>query len=120
MKKKRRALSGQQQAIRDAQSTRAHSRHKYTMSALQPLQAPTMEHGVILFFFSKLNLLLSFSNCLAFEMNLRGAGHVVPFDSEAAVAVASTFGLPELLGTIYDATAVAPGVHENEMILDNF
>ncbi|KAF8556248.1 hypothetical protein OG21DRAFT_1506688 [Imleria badia] len=90
------------------------------MSALQPLQAPTMEHGVIPFFFSKLNLLLSFANCLAFETKLRGAGRAVPFDSEATVAVASTFGLPELLGTIYDATAVAPGVHENEMKFDSF
>ena len=75
-----------------------------------------MEHGVIPVFFSKLNLLLSFSNCLALEMNLRWAGRVALFDSEAAVSAASTLGL----GIIYDATAVAPGVHENEMKFDSF
>jgi len=32
------------------------------------------------------------------------------------VSAASTLGL----GTIYDATAVAPGVHENEMKFDSF
>lgn len=72
-----------------------------------------MEHGVIPFFFSKLNLLLSFSNCLVFETNLRWAGRVALFDSEAAVSAAST------LGTRCDA-AVAPGVHENEIKFDSF
>lgn len=82
-----------------------------------------MEQGVVPFFFSKLNLLLSFSNCLALEANLPWAGRVASLsipDSGAAVSAASTLGLPELLGSRYDATAVAPGVHENEMKFDSF
>jgi len=82
-----------------------------------------MEQGVISFFFSKLNLLLSFSNCLALETNLRWAGRDAPLsipDSKTAVSAASILGLPELLGSIYDATAVAPGVHEKGMNFDSF
>jgi hypothetical protein len=74
-----------------------------------------MEHGVIPFFFSKLILLLSFSSCLVFETNLRWAGRVALFDSEAAASAASTLEL----GTTYDV-AVAPGAHENEMKFDSF
>lgn len=40
-------------------------------------------------------------------------------DSDAAESAASTFGLPKRLGSMYDATAVAPGVHE-DMKFDSF
>lgn len=82
-----------------------------------------MEQGVDPFSFSKPSLLLNFSNCLAFETNLRGPGRVAPLPtlgSESAESAIFVLGLPELLGTIYDATAVAPGAHENDMKCDSF
>jgi len=81
-----------------------------------------MEQGIIPSFFSRPSLLLSFSNCLAFETNLRWLGRAAPLPTpgnESAESVALTLGL-ELLGTIYDATAAAPGVHGNEMKCDSF
>ena len=55
-------------------------------------------------------------------MNLAWPWQAVPLPTpdESSESVASILELPELLGIIYDATAAAPGAHENDIKCDSF
>ena len=77
-----------------------------------------MEHEAAPVAFSRLNLVLSCSNCLSLDTNLRSVTRRTrsPGNNEAD-SVES--GL-EKLGTMCDTAVAAPGVHEKGMKLDIF
>lgn len=82
-----------------------------------------MEHEPAPVDFSRLNLLLSCSNCLSLETNLRsvarGTRPPAPNSNEAD-SVEPGLELFGRLDTMCDAAVAAPGVHEKGMKLDIF